>query len=254
MKCRLNVTALLAGIIILTAGAANAVNITIYDGQGSGSGWNGAQEDQEVTANCIANQSWDLEGFYLNGSTLSMVGGYDFMNGQSGFKSGDIFIDTNGDAQYGIANAGSGSGYGVVSNTFGYEYALVLDFKTNTYDVISLNNASAVTVYYGQNVGSNPWKYSAGGALVGDDYSFTYKPDLTDDQASAAFGTLTGGLHNVVSLDLSFLGTETFTTHFTMGCGNDNLMGSTAVPEPGTLLLLGAGLVGLAGFRRRKRN
>ncbi|MBN2231700.1 MAG: PEP-CTERM sorting domain-containing protein, partial [Deltaproteobacteria bacterium] len=61
--------------------------------------------------------------------------------------------------------------------------------------------------------------------------------------------------HYILSgLDLSFLpdGTE-FTSHFTMSCGNDNLMGNGVVaPEPGTLLFVGAGIVGLLGWRRRR--
>ena len=41
----------------------------------------------------VTNQSWDLEGFFLENTSLYMVGGYDFKNGNRAFTSGDIFID-----------------------------------------------------------------------------------------------------------------------------------------------------------------
>ena len=44
----------------------------------------------------VTGQQWDLEGFFLSGSELTMVGGFDFENGEyaSGhtYLAGDIFI------------------------------------------------------------------------------------------------------------------------------------------------------------------
>ncbi len=40
--------------------------------------------------------------------------------------------------------------------------------------------------------------------------------------------------------------------HWTMSCGNDNINGSAPVPEPSTILIVGTGLAGLAGYRKKR--
>jgi hypothetical protein len=241
--------------VFLVAGVAAAgpfgVDITIPDLMGSGTGWAGSQEDQEVEPGDVGNQVWDLEGFFLDGTKLTMVGGFNFVNGVSGYTydSGDIFIDVTGDAQYGPTNTGGGSGNTVVNNTFGYEYVLDMNFTDLTYGIYSLNNSSLVTVYFGVNDESNPWRYNAGGSYLGSG-SIVYQSGLSD----STVGFL-GGKHYAASVDLAFLGSDVdFISHFTMECGNDNLMGSgtTPVPEPATMMLLGTGLIGLAGMRRKR--
>ena len=112
-------------------------------------------EDQENEWNCV----WDLEDFFLEGATLTMVGGYHFQEGHGGYSSGDIFIDVNNIAHYGTLNYGGsqGSGAATVQDTFGYEYALELDFSNNSYTLWKLDPAdTTLTVFYNQNDESNP--------------------------------------------------------------------------------------------------
>jgi len=265
MKKSLQVFLFLILAVFLTAGNAFAIalgtNITISDKVNDGSGWHSDREDQEVEPGCVSTQAWDLEGFFLNGTMLTMVGGFDFENGVSGVRSGDIFFDTNGDAVYGPSNDGSGYKNGIVQNTFGYEYALSLDFgvSTNTYTVHKLDNSSTTTVYYEQNEESNPWRWASGGITVGTNFVFTYYTGQNDGDVGGLLGDETStGTHNAVVLDLANFLTQAeinnFMVHFTMECGNDNLMGKNPVPEPASILLVGAGLVGLIGYNRKRYN
>jgi hypothetical protein len=181
-----------------------------------------------------------------------MVGGFDFVNGVDPYFSGDIFIDINGDAQYGEDLDDSGGGNSITTNTFGYDYVLDLNFDATgyNYDLYELTNASTVTVFYSQNKRSNPWQYASGGTFL-ENHSFAYEAGLSDGDVAG----LKGGSHNALTVDIGFLAGKDFTAHFTIGCGNDNLMGSTApVPEPTTILLSGLGLLAMGVFLRRKQN
>ena len=89
--------------LLMTEANASATsygdNITIYDGTSSQTiGWYGHQEDDEVEPGMLQSQIWDLEGFYLDGSMLSVIGGFDFLHGVQNYPnytSGDVFLDTD---------------------------------------------------------------------------------------------------------------------------------------------------------------
>ncbi len=94
---------------------------------------------------------------------------------------------------------------------------------------------------------------------------------LTSNISGSGFGdNYDANIHNVddyksyyrqVSFDITdFLngGVLSVGAHWTMSCGNDKIKGSfqeppSAVPEPGTIALLGIGLAGLAGVGARRR-
>ena len=233
-------------------------NITINDKKNQDSDWHQYNEDQEVEPGMEHGQQWDLEGFFQNNNQLSMVAGFDFENGVPGYSkyaSGDIFIDVNNDADYGRDLKSDSYNQTVVQDTFGYDYVLDLDFDNSTYNVYALDSdTSTVAVWYNQNSGSNPWRYNDKGKYLSSG-SFEYWEGLDDNDSVIDLNNeFEGGNHYALTgFDLSFLGDTEFITHFTMGCGNDNLMGkgTAPVPESTTILLFGCGLIGLATLRKK---
>ena len=244
-------------------------NITINDlmpNPGIGVGG----EDNECEAGMVQNQAWDLEGFFLDGFTLAMVGGYDFVNGLDGYTSGDIFIDVDGEVDFGGDDSNANRGVNDIYNTFGYDYVLDINFTESQYSVFAIDsNTILQSVHYNDlNAGSNPWQFDNSKnnliALAGfANVAFDYKPGLSDTDVQGLSGeydvhsvTPAVTTHNAALFDVSFLGYGTaFTVHNTMGCGNDNLMGhgTTPVPEPGTVVLMLLGVGALFGGQRLRR-
>lgn len=261
--------------IFLVAGTASAGWITIDDRDHWSSGLNPSpdwwddpadgdrdpwHEDQETEPGTISNQSWDLEGFIQAGTTLSIVGGYDYQNGVSGHPysvpdpagSGDIFLYRGGAASFDWTNRTT------------WDYVVDIDWQNLTWNAFFLSGDETLApVSLAANIPeSNPWRITNDPTpnLLGSG-------NVTITTHEGVYGSQTGSQlgpdHYRANVDISWLvpgilgTTESYIAHFTMYCGNDSLYGQGTgdpdtpdIPEPTTVALLG---LGLAGVLLRKR-
>ncbi len=251
--------ALIAGAVTNLPVRAGYVDITVNDGiPSSNYGTDprpGINESGEVTANCVADASWDLRAmaFDVNTNKLMVVSGFNPQTTNEGIGIGDIFIDTNKSYTVPSRPSNVGDGYFTYANsTAGYEYAIHLIDPTNgklSYNIAALSGASILqSTGYAQNALSDPAKLIASGAdkIVSSGlFSLTTKTDaqvLTD--LGINIGT-NGGTNYVFTFDLSSVSLANGATfRLTEMCGNDLLVGQlaagasvAAVPETSTWVM-----------------
>lgn len=280
-------------------GTAFAENITIDDNMANSNwGYTGhgvAGEDNEVSYGSTTGQEWDLEAVLYTGNSIIMIGGWKFSGSRDGWSSGDLFLaftdaDSTETPIYGKAAStilenntrdNIGNSAQIKNENYGYDFVFDLGspvvsdgVTTIAYTAYNIESESGLVlsdVGYAQNRGANPFKYVSGGTAVeGLNGTATQTRYSRDCDLWAAFPELSrlvyGGTHYALTfsgIDLSSFGLEAgeyyLWTHFTMGCGNDNLMGKTSfeitppnnvVPEPSTIALI---LLGVAGTVARKR-
>jgi hypothetical protein len=178
-------------------------------------------------------QPYDVE--YLG---LSVAGGKLYFGLQTGVNlispatSGYL---QPGDLAFDIGNDGS------------WDYGLRFWESSPSASILKAKNGW-LDVEYQQHASSNPWRVDNGETASGNF-------DLRKGNGKDGFGNVTYWLEGYI--DLAVFGLSDFDTaiasNFTMYCGNDNGRAVVApVPEPATMLLLGTGLIGLAGFGRKK--
>lgn len=268
--------------------AALGVDITIFDQvtkvrtQSGSKGWwgdtssavgvqhpdvRGIAEDNETAPGTEIGQEWDLEAFQLHGTTLSMIGGFNFMAGEDGLASGDIFIDVDGDAVWGQAVGGGGTTVRG-NSSFKFDYVIDLqqtldknlDSKVSSigtkYTVYKLDSTAdqVVSVAVNGNAESNPWIYHSGGEAVTGHVNRDVVSGYYTGGEYAGWGT--NQTHHMLQFDLSFLGDivpNGTLFKFTMECGNDNLVGRVnRVPDAGgTVAMLGGAALMVGMVRRR---
>ena len=162
----------------------------------------------------------------------------------------------DGIPQYGtnISN-GTNNGNLTVNNTYGYDFAIRLNFNDagDTFDLYQAgNNATTISSYFKQNYSSNAYRIGhQGWSKIAGDLNFEFLTNVADN-SNYLNDIFEGGSHNIVQLVLPTELKGFNYVHFAEQCGNDSLMGANPVPEPGTILMLGTGLIGLAGFGRKK--
>lgn len=171
--------------------------------------------------------------------------------GQYGTELGDLFVSTNGWKPYGEASYLNDN----ATNGEKWEYALVMgnhspgvtSGETYLYSVedAGLKSSWAPSGYIyreNQEVQYN----SIGGQtmLATGSWNFNWGSTSQDTDDYLRF---------VIAYQHFGIVSE-YGLHWTMSCGNDVIEGSATapVPEPATMLLFGAGLIGVAGFGRKR--
>jgi len=252
------------------------VDITVNDGSPSlnygTDPRSGINESGEVTANCVANASWDLRAmaFDIHTNKLMVVSGFNPLALNEGIGIGDIFIDTN-NSYFVPSRPNVGDGYFTYANSAaGYEYAIhLIDPSTGnlSYNIAALSGASTLqSTGWAQNAISDPAKLIASGADTVISSGLFSITTMTDAQVAAlginvgTNGGYNGGPDNYVfTFDLSSASLSNGATfRLTETCGNDLLVGHlaagvavAAVPETSTWVM-GFLALGAVGFMVRR--
>lgn len=243
----------------------------------------GSVGEYEVSSMEVNTSSSELT-FRIYSTFFDNIGTNPSSNG-NGVELGDLFLSSDGWSPF---TAGTNNQYDNSLNGEEWEYGLALDSHdgsttsgslslyeiNNTGDNATDNILLVDDIHndgnrrYGQEVqvdtsksgdisetfvpGHSGWQNFISYYLTGSwqIYGLGTAADDTDDYLELTMSWSYSGWSLFEYLGL----VDDIGVHWTMTCGNDVVEGSSdPVPEPATMLLLGAGLAGIAGFKSRRK-
>ena len=226
-------------------------------------------------------KAFDAEYLYYkvdgNNLFLGLQTGFDLSDGHQIYDSksywaGDLALSFDGDALLGSANPTTMAN----SYEFGIDFGFyTADYNSNSVDAVT-NSVDSLGSGIDQagvySVGNGQWNTNMVNSFEDNSSPLAMNQQWNGSGTSPYLASLllnTAGQEGVsyyraVAFDITQLGLAdlglnlndlSMDVHWTMSCGNDNINGSQqiSVPEPGALILLATGLLGLVGIRRVKR-
>lgn len=229
---------------------ANTVSINDLYWGGTPGTYGGGQVPSPATgSDVIGVSAYDIQGMDVTqtGSTLTVKVRTNYVNdgGTNGWiPYGDLLLSTSGWHPYTTAGCGAAQFYAcdTLANT-GTIWDYAVDTSSGGLYAISKANLVTTDAAFGA---SNSGTYRTGQATL-------INGGLLVGAASVDASHAGTGGYLVYTIDASAMGPlSRLALQWNMLCGNDTMQGEVVLPEPSTATLLGAGLLALLGFRRRR--